>query len=621
MATTTPEVTKFEADRFMNALANDLIASRTGTGGSAAPLQGIISDLLKNPAGVVQMDTASREAAATKLIESFGKLGGRPLPAAMQTMIKDVFTDASLTSAEDMARKIREGNFTAEFIQLIADNKMDFGNLYDGTTMLMLRAMFPDLANFIDDLGFGGGDPFQTATERRLEDSLAEGWDAWRNGKVHEFNEVRSVDANGAPVPLRNWTAPRTEHDINEFFESGGPTTHSQGLWGSDENYKFTDADPAARPNTFAGIIVQKWKDDGIVTFADAAAEEAFVNRSHALAVGGQLDGTFADTLVNNEVIQFASPADRQAFLDHMTAWRSEPGGQYRDAQEIMNEVISYVNENGGTSWVNPKFDDETASRYSKTQSDVYRVAKQYAIAESGEAYAEQMMRFAEEHPGVTLTAPAPPPAGGPSAAAADPNRPPPPADPNEIKVARFDGNEASGYLDYGNAITGDFDATTMAFKANDGTEIFKFSEDFQVYGVSVANGAGGGHTLTMEAKDLNGRTPQEILASLGDDFKVSVVAHQDADADVGNSELLGFYVESADGKTSFYIGPSAVEEGTMTAAGKAELIKGIEETPGMDRSDPNYDPSRDQNNTASIATNADATVDGQTDNTTAFQP
>jgi len=192
-----------------------------------------------------------------------------------------------------------------------------------------------------------------------------------------------------------------------------------------------------------------------------------------------------------------------------------------------------------------------------------------------------------------------------------------------EIKVTHFDKNETAGFMDYGDAITGDFDATTMSFKAEDGTEVFKFSDDFQVYGLALApNGATGGHNIAMNAMDLNGRTPQEVLASLGDDFKVSVVAHQDGGADVTDSELFGFYIESADGEISFYVGPGAIEEGSVTDAGKAKLVEGIETAPEAVTSQPGYDPNTDPNRTASVGQNSGGlTADGQQDNLNVFSP
>ncbi|MBL4805308.1 MAG: hypothetical protein JKY71_10615 [Alphaproteobacteria bacterium] len=622
-----PTVTDLEANRFMNALANDALAGVGSGAGGGAPMQVLIEDLLSNAAGTPQYDAAAREAAAEQLINSFGALGNRPLPQDMQNMIKSVFNDTSLTDAEDMARRIRESNFTADFVQLIADNQMNFGQVFDDQIMVMMQAMFPELAQLLEDLGLGE-DPHETNADRRLEAELAEGWEAWQSGKVHNFNEIRGQDANGEDIPLRNWKNPSSEHDINEFF-GHGDTEHSQGLWGDDVDYQFTDADTGPTPNTFAGMILAKWEADGVVEFSGTQAEQdaaraAFVQRSHTLAVGGELDGTFADTLADRDVIEFASDADRQAFIDHMMAWRDEPGGQYRDAQEIMQEVIDYVNEPGGAEWIDPNFSDETASQFSTTQSAVYRVAQQYTETRDGEAYAQQMIRFAEEHPHIQITPPAAPAQGGPSAAAGDPSRTPPPtppADPNAITAVRFDASETGAYLDYGDAITGDFDATTMSFTANGGTEVFKFSDDFQVFGVGMETSPAGGHTLTMDALDMNGRSPQEVLEALGDDFKVSVVAHQDDGMDVDDSELLGFYIESADGSMSFYVGPGAVEEGSLTTEGKTELIKGIEETPGVDRTASDYDVNADPNNSASTATNSGATVDNQQDNLNVFQP
>lgn len=125
-----------------------------------------------------------------------------------------------------------------------------------------------------------------------------------------------------------------------------------------------------------------------------------------------------------------------------------------------------------------------------------------------------------------------------------------------------------------------------------------------------------------MNAMDLNGRTPQEVLASLGDDFKVSVVAHQDGGADVTDSELFGFYIESADGEISFYVGPGAIEEGSVTDAGKAKLVEGIETAPEAVTSQPGYDPNTDPNRTASVGQNSGGlTADGQQDNLNVFSP
>jgi hypothetical protein len=619
------------ASLFLNALANDLIEARGGAS-VTAPLQGVVTNLLSNAAGAVQLDAAGRAAAADKLIQSFNTLGGRPLPQEMQTMIKDVFNDPSLTSAAAIAEKIRESSFTSQFVQLIADNNLNFGNVFDGGVMTMLQAFHPDLANFLQDLGLGR-DNDNPSEERRIETSLADGWEAWQRGRVHEFNEIEGVDANGQPLPqsaLNNWTAPNTEHDKNEFFEAGGPTDYSRGLWGSDESFKFTDADPQGRPNTFAGMIVAKWEEDGVVEFTGTpdeieAARAAFVAQSHALATGGALDSGFAQRFEDQNVITFSDPSARAAFVQHMSDWRSERGGEYRDAQEIMQEVIDYVNDNGGASWVNPKFDDETDTAFSTTQSEVYRIARQYDIAKTGEDYAREIQIFAEQHPHITIKAPPAPSQGGPSAQNGNPNATPPtpPPDPNEIKVTQFDKNETAGLMDYGDAITGDLDAATMTFKAEDGTEIFKFSDDFQVYGLNLAaNGATGGHNITMNAMDMNGRTPQEVLASLGDDFKVSVVAHQDDGVDVADTELFGFYIESADGSTSFYVGPGAIEEGSVTDAGKEKLVEGIETAPESVTSQQGYDPNTDPNRTASIAQNSDGlTADGQQDNLNVFSP
>ncbi len=628
---TTPTITSLEADRFLNAIVNDAVEEHSGVSGGA-PLQAIITDLLRpNSAADPDFSTASRQAAAAKLIESFGQLGNGPMPQDMQQMIKDVFEDPSLASAEAMAQKIRNTDFTNTFISLIGTHNLDYSNVLDDSIMTMMSAMFPELAGFLEDLGLGRN-PHTSDSEQRMEDSLSEGWEAWQNGKVHNFNEIETVTGNTEDVIHRRWIAPTNEHSINEFFETGAPTTHSGGMWGSDEQYKFTDADPSPTPNTFAGMILGKWERDGVVKFEGTdeeieAARAAFVERSHALAVGGQLDGTFADTLVDRNVVSFDNAGDRQAFIDHMTAWRNEDGGQYRDAQEIMQEVIRYVEANGGADWVDPDFSDETETQFSTTQTQVYRVAQQYAITRDGADYAEQMQRFAEEHPHIEIGAPPPPTNGGPRASQGDPDAEPP-ADPNQIKVARFDDTEGAGFLDYGDEIVGDLDASTLSFTANDGTEIFKFDSDFVVYGVGLETTAAGGEALTMQAMDLNGRTPQEVLESLGDDFKVRVVAHQDDGMDVEDSELLGFYVESADGQTSFYVGPSAIEEGSMTAEGKTELVKGIEQTPGVDTTAPDYDVTADANNSASRANNSGLgtpdggiTVDGQQDNTTVFQP
>jgi hypothetical protein len=616
------------AERFFNALANDQLPAAFG-GGTSDTLGNLIRGFFRNDDGDIEFTAETRQAAADRLIASFSAIANKPLPQDMRDLITNTFTDAGVTSPEDLARKIKDQEFMTLWLRMTAENEMNFGDILYDQSADFLWEHAPWLMNLLISTGLLD-DPNENVSELNIKNELAEGWEAWQNGRVGQFNEISAVDAQGQPIPqdqLGQWRTPGNRPEINEFFEVGGSTNGSRNLWGSDEEFRFTDAEAEGRPNTFEGMIMRKWEADGIIEFTGtdeekAAARQAWLQQSHAFAVGGQLDEGFAQSFVDQGIITFPDAAAQQAFTDHM----SQFDGRNYDAERIMGEVIRYMQDTpNGASWTNPRFDDETESQYSTTQSQVLRLARMYEHVPDGHDYAERMLQFASRHPNITLAAPeAEEEPGGPSAEDADPNAEPeePAEDPNAIRVAQFDATEEAGYLDYGNAITGDFDASTMAFTSNDGTEVFKFSDDFQIFGVDLATERSAGAVTTsfnMNALDMQGKSPQEILAELGDDFKVSVVAYQDEGSEVENSELLGFYVESVDGSTSFYIGPSAIEEGTLTDAGKAVIVEGIEQAPNA--ADDDYDPSTDPNLTAPPRDIGNATVDGQDNNHTIFQP
>ena len=601
--------------------------------------------------------SANRGAIADKLIKSLEELDVNNTKTQEQqqkwdqaeTVIRDLFQNPALKSVDDIARELSEAEKQKELWILFDGANADFAVQFTDDQLSQLKYLLNKITPGLGDVlvGFIGQvtdtDDF-SSPEREARNKIGEAFDAMTRGQVSmakfwDKNQATKVGLNGEEerVPFNVWQPPGNDSQWAEFFGNGlreeaplAPEQTQRGEFqetGANrsvlEPYKFYASDARALEQNFKSMILDKleWHEqnnpDGIIKFTDDAARARFIQFSENMLRGTPTNDTgFSMALEEEGILKFADENARMAFLSHM---REEFGDRFtRNISEtdVADAVIEFQRQNPGLVSYQPPHPllEDKEKYYSDTKSSIMDVAERVVAAANRRDYIEQTLRYAEDDPGVKImqdnelsgpsvsvnngvTTPTPQPQP-------QPQQPVPqaPATPEAIDAVKFDGDEQAGYLDYGAELTAKFDPATMTVSGLDGTEYFKFSGDeFSAYAVSSQSVGSAGSEMVMTAFEppITEDRLKELLAS--GELKIQIVAHQDADSDVGNTTHFGVWIEGENLKG--YFGVDAVSPSDMSDEMKARSQAGFENHQG------NVFDKHTQN---SMAQNNDRTVDGQ---------
>lgn len=641
----------YDASQFLKRLVDDVIIDR-----DAVSMEQAITPLFsKDSDGKVVLTEASRVAAADRLVASLDELDRHDTRTAEEqaawneasAVIHQIFQDPANDSPEKIAAALKQYQ-QHELTRPLAnpdDKRRDFWTLFGQSgsdfAVTFNEAQLQQLRNLLNKIAPGLGDVIVdvidhmsgNATriegsdfERRMGNELQQGFDAMMRGQVSlggfwdKAHKTSFASGQEEPVGFNVWNGPANGTEWAAFFTHDGMRGHG---------YQFYDDDARTYTQSFEDMILSKWEADGVLSFENDAARQQFIQYSGQLVMGGELDETFAATLEQNGTIQFANDAARQAFIDFTKTidTRMPSGDENLTVEEyIAKQVMDYVESRPDMNFLaqDPSFDPHVY--FAPTRDAVMAAVDQYVPVHDGHEYAQKVIEYARlPNSGVNvhLGAAAPAPSGVTVSDGVRTDSEPDPAAPatpsaEVIQADKLDAGE-TGLLDYGQEIPAKLSDTDLSVTTPDGTVLFKFSDDgFEVFSASKVDPGTGEPMIVLDAFDTK-MSAAELRARLGDGFKVQLVAHEDPGTDVSDSQLFGYYIESADGKTRFFVGSEGIPEESVTADMKSVRMQSLED--GAHNDGPGAGGVKLAQDSGAMRDVESRTVDGQQQDPQMFTP
>jgi hypothetical protein len=188
--------------------------------------------------------------------------------------------------------------------------------------------------------------------------------------------------------------------------------------------------------------------------------------------------------------------------------------------------------------------------------------------------FSDQLMKYARQQDGITLKSDYIPARLDKNKAALVPTN----TNATLIfKAGKIDADEQKGIFDYGRAIEAKLDKDTLKVTDHRGRDLFSFADKFSAYRLRM----NGNEIVQDKATELDSRS---LRNALKDGFSVQLVTHSDAGQDVGDSSVLGYWIEGPNGTPAFYVGPDAIPEDDVTDRFRAERQEKLEDQPDNDQ-------------------------------------
>ncbi|HOO81794.1 MAG TPA: hypothetical protein PK513_04775 [Alphaproteobacteria bacterium] len=383
-------IAKALAQQFLKRLVDDF-----KFGSDVDTMEQVVNGLLpRDDKGKPKFDDASRAQAAKTLITGLNALYKKSdVDSRVQGAIENIFKDARLKTAHDLATQLKDQMRTQEFLALLKNDDADFGFYFNDRQIKAIKHNLnlispgqnggPGLGDMIANFLGLRGDLDGTA-EPTARSELTEGFHAMTNGGQNSLAKFWDKDRAGDNKAFNVWNPPSGEEQKKAFFSKTG-MMNSKGK----SEYQHYDSDAKVFKINFEDMILAKWEKDGIVKFNGPYAREHFINFVQNQRMSGELGAPLSAALESKGQISFASGSARADF-DEFT---SGLAGQGLDNYEIAEAIKKYAEDstNGVTL---PK------AGLHKFENELPETISLFQDAKSPDEFADKVLAFANWYPG-----------------------------------------------------------------------------------------------------------------------------------------------------------------------------------------------------------------------------